>query len=297
MGALNEDLEKASARYGLKVFIEGMLKRRRNFEMGVPLLPLLELYVRPSIQFLESHRGCCLNRATVEKLEINEGNVTAALLMEGTRLEADYFISAVPAFSLQKILPAELPQKDPSFSRLNQFSYSPITSIHLWFDRKFTRHPNLAFLGRKMHWLYAKESLSTGRMGTRAFALSLLVSASRELIPLGRQEIVQMALQDLHEAIPESRQAVLLQSAVFKEPFATFSCAAGCDAYRLDQKTALENFFIAGDWTDTGWPSTMEGAVRSGYRCAELVLAKEAIHRPVLRPELPAEGLARWLIK
>ncbi len=297
VGALNEDLEKASARYGLKVFIEGMLKRRRNFEMGVPLLPLLELYSRPAIRFLEARRGCCLNRATVERLEINQGKVTAAVFMDGARLEADYFISAVPAFSLRKILPAELLEKDAAFKQLNQFAYSPITSIHLWFDRKFTHHANLAFLGRKMHWMFAKESGSVHPPEPQAFAVSLLVSASRELIPLSKQEIVQMALHDLHEAIPESRQARLIQFAVFKEPYATFSCAAGCDSYRLDQKTALENFFIAGDWTHTGWPATMEGAVRSGYRCAELLLAKEGIHRPILHPELPADGLARWIIK
>jgi squalene-associated FAD-dependent desaturase len=297
VGALNEELEKASARYGLKVFIEGMLKRRRNFEMGVPSLPLLDLYSRPSVQFLESRRGCCLSRTTVAKLEIDQGRVTAALLADGTRITADYFISAVPAFSLRQILPAELLQKDASFSQLSQFEYSPITSIHLWFDRKFTHLPNLAFLGRKMHWLFAKESFSSHQSESQTFALSLLVSASRELIPLGKHEIVQMALHELHESIPASRQTVLIQSAVFKEPYATFSCAAGCDSYRLDQKTSLENFYVAGDWTDTGWPSTMEGAVRSGYRCAELLLAKEGIPRPVLLPELPAEGLAHWLVK
>jgi uncharacterized protein with NAD-binding domain and iron-sulfur cluster len=94
--------------------------------------------------------------------------------------------------------------------------------------------------------------------------------------------------------LPSSRKANLLQAIVIKEPHATFSCQAGCDDYRPDQQSPLENFYVAGDWTRTGWPPTMEGAVRSSYRCAELILRAEGRVAKVLQPDLPAAGLARW---
>ena len=94
---------------------------------------------------------------------------------------------------------------------------------------------------------------------------------------------------------PSSEQAKLLHSVVLKEPFATFSCRARCDEYRLEQKTPLENFFVAGDWTKTDWPPTMEGAVRSSYRCAELILEAEGKSRKLTQPDLPTSGLLRWM--
>jgi len=95
--------------------------------------------------------------------------------------------------------------------------------------------------------------------------------------------------------LPSSRKAQLLHGVVIKEPHATFSCQAGCDDYRLDQQSPLENLFVAGDWTRTGWPPTMEGAVRSSYRCAELILSAEGRAMDLLQPDLPAMGFSGWL--
>src|SRR5206468_11045400 len=106
---------------------------------------------------------------------------------------------------------------------------------------------------------------------------------------------LEVALRDLKEALPLVRSASLQGSVVIKEPFATFSCRAGCDAFRPDQKSALSNLFIAGDWTHTGWPPTMEGAVRSGYRCAELILEREGKASSILQPDLPTARLSRWI--
>jgi squalene-associated FAD-dependent desaturase len=296
VGALNEDLEIASARYGIKIFIEGMLKRRDNFMMGVPLLPLQEFYSRPALKIIEDKGGKILQRNSVEKLEHDGKAILAALLKDGTRIEADYFISAVPPPALWELLPEALKAKD-AFAPLRQFTFSPITSIHLWFDRPFTPHENLTLLGRRMQWIFVKGSKFFSPLPRGGFAISLLVSASRDLLPLTKNQIVSIALEDLHDSLPDSRNASLFQSAVFKEPYATFSCIAGGDAHRLNSKTSLENFFIAGDWTDTGWPATMEGAVRSGYRCAELVLDRDGDPHQILHSELPAEGWARWCLK
>jgi zeta-carotene desaturase len=124
--------------------------------------------------------------------------------------------------------------------------------------------------------------------------LQLVISASYDLVAMSRQEIVALCLRELHEAIPASRDAKLEKATVIKEVAATFSPRPGCDRWRPTQGTALHNFFLAGDWTRTGWPATMEGAVRSGYLAAEAILAVEERHRRLVVPDLPTEGLSRW---
>jgi uncharacterized protein with NAD-binding domain and iron-sulfur cluster len=108
-----------------------------------------------------------------------------------------------------------------------------------------------------------------------------------------RQEIIALCLDELREVLPELRGAKLLKATVIKEAAATFSPEPGCDRWRPPQGTPLANLFLAGDWTATGWPATMEGAVRSGYLAAEALLAAEGAPRRIVRSDLPVEGLAR----
>jgi uncharacterized protein with NAD-binding domain and iron-sulfur cluster len=95
--------------------------------------------------------------------------------------------------------------------------------------------------------------------------------------------------------LPATREAELVKATVVKEAAATFSPEPGSDRWRPPQQTPLPNLYLAGDWTRTGWPATMEGAVRSGYLAAEAILAAAAAPRKLVRPDMPARGLARWL--
>ena len=120
-----------------------------------------------------------------------------------------------------------------------------------------------------------------------------MISASYSLVPRSRQEIIALCLDELREVLPAIREATLIKGTVVKEMSATFSPAPGSDQWRPSQKSPLANLFLAGDWTATGWPSTMEGAVRSGYLAAEAILSDAGAPQKFLRPDLPAEGLAR----
>src|SRR5262249_36524987 len=100
---------------------------------------------------------------------------------------------------------------------------------------------------------------------------------------------------ELTRLIPATGGAKLLRNVVVRENSATFSPEPGCDRWRPVERTPLRNFFLAGDWTQTGWPATMEGAVRSGYRAAESILASEGRTVQLVQPDLPVSGLARWL--
>lgn len=284
VSALNEDIEIASARYGIKVFLDGMLLHREAFHMGIPKVPLNQLYTRAAMNFLNRYKVNLLLRSTISEIVIEHAKVSQIRLTDGSSLKGDYFVSSVSPDVLLKLLPNSLSEKNDYFAKLGHFETSPITAIYLWFDRQITDADSAALLGRTIQWIFNKKD--EGYVG-------LVVSASRKLLPLERNEIIGMALGDLRELFPKINEARLLRSVVIKEPFATFSCRAGCDQIRPDQRTPLENFWVAGDWTKTGWPGTMESAVRSGYRCAELILKEEGIRRIILQPDLPSEGLAR----
>ena len=154
--------------------------------------------------------------------------------------------------------------------------HSPITGVHLWFDREVTTLPHATLLDRTMQWMFNKDS---GRY------LQLVVSASRELTPLSRNEIVDIAIGDLRLYFPRVKEAKLLKAHVVKEQRATFSAAPETESLRPPAQTSIPNLFLAGDWTRTGWPATMEGAVRSGYLAAEAVAKAAGRPATFLRPE------------
>jgi squalene-associated FAD-dependent desaturase len=243
VSAVNEDLEKMAAIHGFQVFWTGFLARPDAYEMGVPSIPLGDLYSGESWKKLGNvHMNF---RTPVER--IDGGGFTIG----GQRCTADHYICALPFERLEAIgLPA--PKLD----------HSPITGVHLWFDREVTNLPHATLLDRTIQWMYNKES---GRY------LQLVVSASRDLTPLSRNEIIDIAIGDLRLYFPRVKDARLVKAHVVKEQRATFSAAPETESLRPPAETSIPNLFLAGDWTRTGWPATMEGAVRSGYLAAEAV--------------------------
>jgi uncharacterized protein with NAD-binding domain and iron-sulfur cluster len=121
-----------------------------------------------------------------------------------------------------------------------------------------------------------------------------VISASYDLVPKSRQEIIDLCVRELADVLPATRRAKLVKATVVEEVNATFSPAVGVDRYRPGQQSPVKNLILAGDWTRTGWPSTMEGAVRSGYLGAEAVLAGFGRPAKLLQPDLPIEGLSKY---
>jgi zeta-carotene desaturase len=137
-------------------------------------------------------------------------------------------------------------------------------------------------------------NLKNGASAPHASYIELVVSASKNLIDKSRADIVDLALKEVREFFPAAREAVLLKSAVIKEVHATYSPRPGLEAHRLPQTTPWTRVFLAGDWTATGWPATMEGAVRSGYLAAEALTLSAGVKSPrFVSPDLPASGLMR----
>jgi squalene-associated FAD-dependent desaturase len=243
VSAINEDLERTAAAHGFQVVWLGFLARSNSYEMGVPAVGLADLYSSAAWRRWKNVR--IHTRAGVERLD-RDGAV-----VDGARCVADAYIVAVPFERLDRVYTSVEPPK---------LEHSPITGIHLWFDRPVTDLPHATLLDRTIQWMFNKEH---GRH------IHLVVSASRSLLPMSKTEIVDLALKELAEFFPEVLRAALQRAHVVKEVRATFSAAPGI--YRAGAQTSDSNVFLAGDWTNSGWPATMEGAVRSGYIAAECV--------------------------
>ncbi len=262
VSAINEELDRMAASHGIQVFWLGFLSSSGAYEMGIPAVPLGDLYDAVAWSALPNVR--LHPRTTVERID-------------GTRVEAggrewsgDAVICALPFERVPAVIPSlKLDLQD--------WDHSPITGIHLWFDRAVTELPHGTLLDRTIQWFFNK---SEGRY------IQLVVSASRSLLETPRQEVIDLACRELAEFLPAVRGARLLKAHVVKEVRATFSARPGLERLRPAQTTAIPNLFLAGDWTRSGWPATMEGAVRSGYLAAEAAAASLGAPAKFLLPDM-----------
>jgi len=296
VSAINEDLDRISVRYGAQVFRESFLKSAEAGRMGVPTVPLSDLYSR-AISYIEGHDGKVHLRTSVEGVVSEQNGVV--LKSTGAAESFDFVVLAVPHNALDKLLPSQNGSGETSAelrAQIAKFESSPITGIHLWFDREITDLPHAVLLDRTIQWLFQKSKLQPQRQGAEQAGsyIELVVSSSKSLVAMGRQEILDLALRELAEFFPTVREAQLLKATVVKEVHATYSALPGSDDYRPASQTPWPRIFLAGDWTATGWPATMEGAVRSGYAAAENVIQEIGQPASILVPDLKATGIM-WL--
>lgn len=300
VSALDEELHLTDARYGIDVFWKAFLRNRKGYILGVPCVPLGELYeeCRRGIE-RRSGAGAIQVRATARKIRFKDGGFESVRLDDGRDLKADACVAAVPHDALLEVLPEEIRANDSAFRELKALQTSPITGVHLWYDREVLDLPFLTLLDHTVQWIFNKSVLygaagaeSEGGKGNGQY-LQMVVSASYDLVPKSRQEIIDLCVRELREVLPKTRDAQLRKANVVKEVHATFSPRPRSDALRPSQRTDLHGFFLAGDWTRTGWPSTMEGAVRSGYLAAEAVGEFAGEKQKFVVADLPAEGFCR----
>ncbi len=265
VSALNEDLDRVSVPYAAQVVRESFLKSAAAGRMGVPTVPLTELY-NAAGEYIRARGGEIRFRASVESF--STGASGAIVVSNGTQETFDYLLLAVPFDILARMLP-DAPDTQPLAAKLTHFTTSPITGIHLWFDREISDLDHAVLLDRTIQWMFHKSRLLETREKGSGSYVELVVSCSRSLVEKSKQEIVDLAVREVQEFFPEARAAKLLKSTVIKEINATYSPGPGMDQYRPGPVTAWPRVFMAGDWTATGWPATMEGAVRSGYLAAE----------------------------
>jgi squalene-associated FAD-dependent desaturase len=298
VSALNERLDQMDVGHARKVFIDGFLRNRDGFRMEIPLVPLGDLYGTRLEDWLRTRDIAVRLTTGVRAVEADpEGNIRGVTLRSGETIEADFVVLAVPFDRVRTLLPGDLLAKVPALSSVDALQASPITGVHLWFDRPVCPFDHVVTVGRLIQWVFNHTAIQ-GRStpGAGGEYLQLVISASYDLLALDKTAILNAVMDELAEIWPATREATLVRSWVVTEHGATFAVRPGVEAHRPAQRTPVDGLFLAGDWTDTGWPATMEGAVRSGYRAAEGVLEDLGRPAPIVCPDLATEPLAGWLL-
>ena len=279
--ALNETPDRIGLRYARKVFVDGFLRHPKGFEVEMPIVPLGRLYGDELQTWLTRH-GVELRLASgAQRLHVSARRAMGLALRSDEILQADWIVSALPFDRLLDALPADLTERESYFAGLRSLETSPITSVHVWFDQPITRLPHVVLVDCLGQWVFNRGNVAPGE-----WYVQVVVSAARQFRGLGHEQVQRQIVDELRRLFPAGRAANLLRARVVTEHAATFSAVPGVDRWRPAQTSPLDNLFVAGDWTATGWPATMEGAVRSGYLAAEALLRRRGQNVRLVQPDL-----------
>jgi len=294
--ALNAEIDEIAMPYAAKVIRELFMNSAFAGSMGMSTAPLSELYA-PVAPYLEARGGAVLLNTSVEGAEWDEELSqwviqTRAGQVASQALRSDFVVVALPFEGMAKLLPALPPAAGAAVlaAQIERHEHWPICSVHLWFDREITELDHAVLLDREIHWMYNQSRLQD-RGGNY---IELVVSATRAFAALPRDQAIAQALGELAEFFPRVREAQLEKVALIKEVRATFGVPPGIDASRPGAISPWPNLFLAGDWVQTGWPSTMESGVRSGHLAAEAICAAVGAPRKILDADLQPTGLMRF---
>ncbi len=325
--ALGADPTEVAYGPARKVFVDGFLASPTAGEVWIPQLPLSELFGIRLAASLQRAGVRLRNAATVTEIVREAGRVRGVRLRNGELVPADAVVVAIPWQRLGRLLDPALsaqvfgstPGKgdDPPAAAADPFvdwRCSPISGVHLWFDRPLTARRQAVIVGGLSQWLF--QPLNGGPAGSPAVIrgdqadpspakrpgparhyYQVVVSASRELQRLGQEAAVATIRQELATLFPAAGQARLLDWRVVTDPQAVFSISPQTERTRPPQQTGHPDLFLAGDYTQTGWPATMEGAVISGFRAAAAIRAHGGWPGFAEQPPLPPSPLSRWLIR
>ena len=289
--ALNAEIDSIAVPYAAKVIRELFLNSAEAGSMGMSRVPLSELYAGVTPYLAERGGGVRLNTA-VEGAAWDGAQWTVRT--RSGEVTSEFVVVALPFEAMAQLLPHLPPVEGAAelAGKIARHEHWPICSVHLWFDREITELEHAVLLDREIHWMYNQSRLQTGRGG---HYIELVVSATRAFAALPREQAIRQAVAELEEFFPRAKDAKLLKAALVKEVRATFGVPPGIDTARPAAVSPWPRLFLAGDWTATGWPSTMESAARSGHLAAEAVCASIGEPRQILDADLRPQGLMRLL--
>ena len=292
--ACNVDVRRVGAAYALQVFQQGFLEHRWSYTMGLATVPLVNLY-DTAAAVLAAKGGTVMLGTSARSISFDGKRVTGVVTAH-SGIDAAAVVSAVPFDRLDKLVSATLRQADTRLRDLGRFEVSPILGVHLWFDRPVMELPHMVLVDAGVHWLFNKGTDADGRQHVHA-----VISAAGDWMALSEQQITDKVVADIHRALPGSAGIEPIQARCIKEKRATFAATPGADAFRPTaapapaRGPAIDNLYLAGDWCDTGWPATMEGAVRSGYAAAAAICRSDGNDTAGIVDDVPASWLARLL--
>ena len=268
IAALNEDPRVAAAALFARVLRLALFSSPEDSRLGIARVGLSDCYTQAAATYIEARGGRVECGANVAQLIVSEGACRGVAVAGGGTVEAATTVSAAPWYRLASLLPGDLLRSEPVFGEALALRPAPIISINLWFDRAVTDLDFIGLRGTTIQWLFNKTRI----LGTNEHYVSLVLSGAHDHIARYKEELLEMALEELRALLPPARQAKLLHSLVIKERFATFSPSCDAEPLRPGAATPVRGLYLAGDWTATGLPATIEGAVQSGYTAARAIL-------------------------
>ena len=264
VSALSETLDHISLDAARKVIVDGLMASRRAYELRIPRLPLGEIFDQRLGDWLES-RGARIHRlARVAQVDGDACRAWGVVLRDGRRLEFDAVIVAVEWDRVGRVLSPELTAAVPELEHVERLRPAAITTVHLAHDRPILDVPHALLVGRLGQWVFRKPENR----------VQVVISASHRLVDMPRDQLARHIERELAEVFPAAAAARVVYRRVVVQPRAVFSPGPGSDRLRPAQETPIDNLALAGDWTATGWPATMEGAVRSGTAAADVILRR-----------------------
>lgn len=271
VSACNLDVQRVAASEAVHVFQEGFLAHRDAAMMGVPTVPLVELYGAAERAIRDAGGEIRLG----ESVALVKADCVETARSE--RIDADAVVCAVPFERAVIIVSDRIQRSDPRFASMAKLRHSPILGVHLAFDRPALDLPHAALVGVGAQWLFGKD-----KAGTRVHAV---ISAADDWMALSEAQIVSRVVADVRACLPGARSAKLLSGRPVKEKRATFAPTPDSVMNR-PATTGPSGLILAGDYVDTGWPATMEGAARSGSMAASAAMGEpiESALRPALKP-------------
>ncbi|MGH9836679.1 MAG: hydroxysqualene dehydroxylase HpnE [Blastocatellia bacterium] len=269
LATLNESPDRASADMFARVLDQAFMHSRRDSTMVISRVGLSDLYTEDARAFIESRGGSVRLNAEVAQIEFEDERAVGVTLRSGERIEAETIISAAPYFALRRMISDEVAESSDGLRNLDRLKSAPIVSINLWYDEPVTDLEFAGLLDSRIEWVFNKNAIA-GETSRRRQHLALVISGAHQVAGQPKEELIALAIGEMRRFFPAARKREPIHAFVVREHDATISHTPGVAALRPSQRTSFKNFFLAGDWTDTGLPATIEGAVWSGQECARL---------------------------
>jgi squalene-associated FAD-dependent desaturase len=267
VAALNQPIDQATATTFVEVVRRMLGPEPDDAALVIPAESLSHVLIDPAVAFVEARGGEVLRGARARVVVSDRGAI--GVDVRGRVINAPYVVSSVPWHAVAALFHEVAAPLAPIVHRASTMRSAPIVTVNLWFDRPVLEAPFIGLPGRAFQWVFDKRLVAPGQ-GTH---LSLVCSGADEVVGLENDAIIERALTEFTAAVPAATRARLMRATAVRERRATFSLAAG-EPVRPATATPLPGFLLAGDWTDTGLPATIESAVVSGRRAARVITGR-----------------------
>jgi squalene-associated FAD-dependent desaturase len=271
LSILNTSIDKASAFLLKGAISRSFLHSRKNSRLGLPTTWLSEIFAYPAEKYIRQNNGHINLLNTVVKFIVNNKNIES-VITKNNQYDAPWIISTVPPYALEKIIgTSNNDSLADFFSNLKKFNYNPIITINIYLDKPIEGSLPAAFISSPLHWIFQHPH---GSKTQKTYGYTIVISSANDWVLKSREEILTMVKLELQKlvGIDFEKSHNIIQDKIIKEKRATISQTPSSLSWRPYTKTPINNFFLAGDWTSTGIPATIESAILSGKIAVKAIL-------------------------